>query len=147
MMRAPAPDVPIVRVGILALLLVVFGLALLYAYRSQTPSIPQVDVSQAILDINAGRIGAIDITASRATLEFRDSPGRREQTTIPEPDTVMAPAVSTYNGANPSQRIDLRYIDNGPGLIAVGPIVLSVVVVLLLGGLVYSLMMRSRRRL
>src|SRR2546425_11047780 len=40
--------------AVLTLLLVVMGLALLYAYRSQTPSAPQVSLTQAIQDVQAG---------------------------------------------------------------------------------------------
>ena len=146
-MRTPAPDVPIMKVGILALLLVVLGLALLYAYRSQTPSVPQVDATQALRDVNAGRIRAVVIAGNRVTLEFRDSPGYREQTTIPEPDTLIAPAVSNYNAANPSRAIDLRYTQDGQGLIPVGMIVLSVIPILLIGAILYYVMARARRRL
>lgn len=145
-MRSSGPDFPLVRVGILALLLVVMGLALLYAYRSQTPSIPQVDVTQALRDMNAGRIRAVVVDGNRATFEFRDSPAHREQTTIPEPDTVLARAVSDYNAANPSQAIDLRYARDGQGTSVVGPIILSLLPVLLIGGIFYYLLMRSRRR-
>ena len=144
-MRTPAPDVPIMKVGILALLLVVLGLALLYAYRSQTPSVPQVDATQALRDVNAGRIRAVVIAGNRATLEFRDNPAHREQTTILEPDTVLTRAVFDYNAANASQ-INLRYTDDGQGIGIVGPIILSLLPVLLIGGLFYYLMVRARRR-
>ena len=146
LMRSSGPDVSIVRVGILVLLLVVLGLALLYAYRSQTPSTPQVDVGHALVDINAGRIRAVVVAGNRATLEFRDSPAHREQTTIAEPDTVVAPTVSNYNSANPSRAIELRYTQDGQGIGVVGPIILSLLPVLLIGGIFFLLLVRSRRR-
>jgi len=145
LMRTSAPDLPIARVGILALLLVVLGLALLYAYRSQTPSVPQVDLSQAIQNINAGRVRAVTLSGNKATIEFRDSPSHREQTMLPQPDTVLAPAVSQYNAANPSQPIELRFVSGAPGDGVIVPIVLSLLPVLLIGGFFYYLMGTRRR--
>ena len=107
-MGGPAAGFAIVRVAVIALLLVVLGLGLLYAYRSQTPAVPEVDISQALQDINAGRIRVVTISGSRATLEFRDSSTHKEQTTVPQPDNILAPAVSNYNAAHPSQAIELR---------------------------------------
>ena len=66
------------------------GLALLYAYRSQTPTVPEVDITRAIQDINAGKIKTVTIIASSATLEFKDTTLGKEQTTLQEPDTLMA---------------------------------------------------------
>jgi hypothetical protein len=143
-LRTPGPDVPIMRVGLLALLLVVLGLALLYAYRSQTPSIPQVDVTQALRDVNAGRIKAVVVAGNKATFEFRDNPAHREQATILEPDTVLARAVFDYNAANPSQ-ITLRYTED-QGIGVAGPIILSLLPILLIGGTLYYVMVRARRR-
>jgi hypothetical protein len=144
--RGLAPGFATARVALLALLLVVMGLALLYAYRSQTPSMPEVDVTQAVRDIGAGRVRSVAIAGTRATLVFRDSPAHKEQTTIPEPDTILARAISDYNVANPSQPIDLRYVQEGEPVGVVGSIVLSLLPVLLIGGFFYYLMMKARDR-
>ena len=131
--------------GILTLLLVVMGLLLLYAYRSQTPSVPEVSITQAVQDISAGRVRAVTITGNRATLEFRDASSHKEQTTLPEPDTILARAVSDYNAANPSQPVKLTYQQEAQTIGVVGSIILSLLPVLLIGGLFYYLMMRARR--
>jgi hypothetical protein len=107
-MRGPSAGFAILRAAVIVLLLVVLGLGLLYAYRSQTPSIPEVDISQAVQDINAGRVRVVTISGSKATLEFRDYSTHKEQTTVPQPDNVVAPAVSNYNAAHPSEVIELR---------------------------------------
>ena len=107
-MRGPAAGFAVVRASFMVLLLVALGIGLLYAYRSQTPSVPEVDITQALQDINAGRVRAVTISGSRATLEFRDSTTHKEQTTVPQPDNVLAPAVSNYNAAHPSQAIELK---------------------------------------
>src|SRR4030081_967587 len=66
----PAPRSRVLQNGILTLLLVVMGLLLLYAYRSQTPTVPQVSVTQALQDINAGRVRTVTITGTTATLDL-----------------------------------------------------------------------------
>jgi hypothetical protein len=143
--RDSAPGLAIARVAALALVLVVLGIGLLYAYRSQTPSVPQVDLAQAIQNINAGRVRAVTVSGNAATIEFRDSPSHKEQTTLPQPDTVIAPAVSQYNAANPSQPIELRFVSGAPGDGVIVPIVLSLLPVLLIGGFFYYLMGARRK--
>jgi ATP-dependent Zn protease len=131
--------------AVLTLLLVVMGVALLYAYRSQTPSVPEVDVTQALRDINSGRVRAVTIAGTVATLEFRDSPAHREQTVLSNPDTVLARAVIDYNAATPSQPIELRYEQGGGQPIGViGSVVLGLLPVVLIGGF-FVYMMRTRR--
>jgi ATP-dependent Zn protease len=136
----------IARVAGLALLLVVLGIGLLYAYRSQTPSVPQVDLAQAIQNINTGRVRAVTVSGSAATLEFRDSPSHRERTTVPQPDNVLAPAVARYNAANPSQAVELRFAQDTQPVGLIVPIVLSLVPVFLIGGFFYYLMGARRGR-
>jgi ATP-dependent Zn protease len=146
-LRTPATGVPTMRVGILALLLVVLGLALLYLYRSQTPSTPQVSISQAVQDISAGRVNAVTFAGNRATLQFRDAPSQIEQTTLAEPDTLLLRAVANYNAANPSRAVALMYQAENQPIGLVGSILLSLVPVLLLGGFFYYVMARARRGL
>jgi ATP-dependent Zn protease len=120
------------------------GLALLYAYRSQTPSIPTVPVTQAIQDVQAGRVRSVVIRGSEATLELVN--GTRERTTIQQPDEVFAKAIVDYNAANPAHPVDLRYETESQTLPVIGSIVLSLLPVLLIGGFFYYMMMRARDR-
>ena len=140
-----APRSRVLQSGILTLLLVVMGLALLYAYRSQTPSVPQVDVTQALRDIGSGQVRAVTITGAMATLELKS--GLKEQTTVPEPDTLIGRAVADYNAANPSQPIQLKYVaETTQPFTVVGSIVLSLLPVLLISGFFFYLMREARRR-
>ena len=132
--------------AVLTLLLVVMGLALLYAYRAQTPSVPEVDITKALQDINAGQVKAVTIAGTRATLEFRDVTRGKEQTTIPEPDTILGRAVTDYNAAHPAQAIELRYVSESQPFSVVGSVILSLLPVLLIGGFFYYLMREARRR-
>src|SRR5207244_13173931 len=102
-----------------------------------TPALPQGAVSQALQDIGAGLVRAVTVTGNRATLEFRDNPTHKEQTTLPEPDTVLARAVSDYNTAHPSQPIELRYEQGTQTVGVIGSIVLSLLPVFLIGGSFY----------
>jgi hypothetical protein len=115
-MRGNPSGLVIVRLAVLVLLLVLLGLGLLYAYRSQTPSVPQVDLGHALGDIGAGRVRAVTIFADTATIEFRDSPSHQERTALPDSDTtlVLSSAVSTYNIGHPSQATELRFETKPP---------------------------------
>ena len=139
----PAPRSRLLQSGILTLLLVVMGLALLYAYRSQTPAVPEVDVTRALADINSGQVRAVTIAGSKATLVFKT--GATERTTVPQPDTIVGRAVADYNAAHPSQPIELTYESDTQPLSVVGSIILSLLPVLLIGGFFYYVMMRARR--
>jgi hypothetical protein len=142
--RGQAPRTRVLQNGLLTILLVIMGLALLYAYRSQTPAVVEVDVTQAVRDINAGLIRAVTVAGPRATLEFRDPARGKEQTTIPEPDTIIGKAVADYNATHASQPIELRYESGAQPISVIGSVLLSLLPVLLIGGFFYYLM-RSRR--
>jgi hypothetical protein len=146
-MRSPAAGFAIVRGAVIVLLLVVMGIGLLYAYRSQTPSTPEVDVSQALQDINAGRVRAVAIAGNKATLEFRDSPSHKEQTTVPQPDSVVLPAIVSYNAAHPSQPIEIQAVPESQPVVVLGAVILSLLPILLIGGFFYYVMREARRRL
>jgi len=129
--------------GLLTLLLVIMGLALLYAYRSQTPAVPEVSLTLALQEINAGRVRAVTVAGNMATLELKGGAGR-EQTTLPDPDTILVRAVADYNAANPSQAIELRYVSESQPVSVIGAVILSLLPVLLIGGFFFY-MMRTRR--
>ena len=137
------PRSRVLQNGILSLLLVVMGLLLLYAYRSQTPAVPEVDVTRALADINSGQVRAVTIAGSKATLVLRT--GATERTTVPQPDTIVGRAVADYNATHPSQLIDLTYESDTQPVSVIGSIILSLLPVLLIGGFFYYLMMRARR--
>ena len=89
-----------------AIVLFVVGVGLLYAYRAQTPAVPTVSLAQVLTEIQDGRVRAVTIERNQATLVLTD--GRTERTTIPEPDTILAQAVTTRNQADPPHVIELR---------------------------------------
>jgi cell division protease FtsH len=121
------------------------GLALLYAYRSQSPSVPEVDVSQAIQDVNAGKIKTVTFIANKATLQFKDLDTHKEQTTIPEPDTILTKALQDYNSSHSSSdQVGIKIQENSQTLSVVGSIVLSLLPVLLIGGFFFYMMRQAQ---
>jgi hypothetical protein len=144
----PSPSSPVaglLRVFLVVIALLVIGVGLLYAYRSQAPSVPEVDLSKALQDINTGRVRVINIVGNKATVVLTD--GRTEQTTIPEPDTVLAPAVTARNQADPPHVIELRVTQGSSDFSVVGSIFLSFLPLLLLVVLIFlaaSAFARSR---
>jgi len=132
------------RNGLLTLLLVVLGLGLLYAYRSQTPAVPSIPYSQAIQEVNAGQVRKVTIVESRATLELAS--GEKHQTFLPERDELLVKSVTDYNSANPSRPIVLEYQQQSETFSVIGSIFLSLLPVLLIGGFFYYMMRQAMRR-
>jgi len=130
--------------ALLAVVLVVMGLALLYAYRSQTPAVTSVPLSQAIQEVNAGQVVKVTVIGSRATLELRS--GDKQQTTAPQPDQLLQKTLADYNTANPSRQIVIDYQQEGASFGVIGPIFLSLLPVLLLGAFFIYLFRRSVSR-
>jgi hypothetical protein len=130
--------------GVLTLLLVVMGLALLYAYRSQTPSVQVIPFSQAISLVNAGQVVKVTVVAERATLELRN--GERQQTLLPNNDQVFQKALTDYNAANPARTIAIEYTSESQTFSVIGSTFLSLLPVLLIGGFFYYMMRRSMYR-
>lgn len=140
----PPPRSRVAQNAVLALLLVILGLALLYAYRSQTPSVPEVALTTALHDVSAGQVKTVTIAGTRATLELRDVTRGKEQTTLQDPDTTLGRAITEYNAAHPSQAIELRYVSESQPVSVIGSIILSLLPVFLIGGF-FLYLMRNRR--
>ena len=129
---------------LLVLVLIVMGIALLYAYRSQTPSVQSVVYSQAIQEISSGQVVKVTITGARATLELRN--GQKQETTVPQPPAAFEKALMDYNAANPTRPVALAYQPESPGFQVILSILLSLLPVLLLGAFFLYLTSRLRPR-
>ena len=129
---------PIFAVAVL-ILAVVLGLGLLYAYRSQTPAIPQIAMTQAIQEIQQARVSDVGIEGNRATLALVDD--TREVVSLPDPVTAspLVQAVIEYNRANPSRPITLRFDQGTPFPGAAVGILLSLLPLVVLVALVVAL--------
>lgn len=142
---APRPT-SLFRNGVLTLLLVVMGLGLLYAYRSQTPAMQTVTITQALQEVNAGQVKKVTIFpgANRAVLELAN--GDKHQTNLPERDEFFQKALFDYNSANPSRQIIIDYQQESQTFSVIGSIFLSLLPVLLIGGFFYYMMRQAQRR-
>ena len=131
--------------ALLAVVLVVMGLALLYAYRSQTPAVATIPMSQALQEINGGQVKKVTIVANKATLEL-NSPPEKQQTTLPDRDEVFQKALADYNNTNPTRQIVIDYRPEDSSFAVIGSIFLSLLPVLLLGAFFTYLFRRSVSR-
>jgi len=108
--RRPLVSGPIGFIALVALV-TFLGLGLLYAYRSQTPAVPTVPMTQALAAIQDGQVDQILLENDRATLTLYN--GTREQTNVGSRD-VLLQAVTEYNRAHPAKDIQIRYDDRYP---------------------------------
>jgi hypothetical protein len=130
--------------ALLAVVLVVLGLGLLYAYRAQTPAVVSVAMSQAIQEVNAGQVVKVTVTGNKATLELRGD--GQHQTTLPDRDEVFQKTLADYNTANPTRQIVIDYQQEAASFGVIGSIFLSLLPVLLLGAFFSYLFRRSVSR-
>ena len=118
------------------------GLALLYAYRSQTPSVPTVPVTSAIQEINQGSVKSVTIIGNTAAIELTS--GQKQQTKIADKDDIFQKAIVDYNTANPTRQVDLKYEENSQTFSVIGSILLSLLPVLLIGGFFFYMMRQAQ---
>jgi cell division protease FtsH len=118
------------------------GLALLYAYRSQTPSVTPVQYTQAQQEINAGQVKKVTIVANQATIELQN--GDKQQVKLPDrPDTFQKYLVD-YNAANPSKPIIYEFQQESATFSVIGSIFLSLLPVVLIGGFFFYMMRQAQ---
>jgi ATP-dependent Zn protease len=150
-MRAAERRGPLMRVssgiGVVAAvaLVVVLGVGLLYAYRSQTPAMPAVSYTQALSEIQNGQVRSVVIEGQRATLTLAD--GTHQQLTVPDNGDGLRTAVTDRSRADPTRPIDLRYSAEPPGALMFVPVLVSLVPLLVLIALILlaaSVVSRSR---
>ena len=86
------------------------GLALLYAYRSQTPSVQTIEITKAIQEIQSGQVKKVTIItgSNRATIELIAT-GDKQQTNLPDKDEVFQKALFDYNTVNPTRQMTIDY--------------------------------------
>jgi len=119
------------------------GLALLYAYRSQTPSVPEVPVSVAVQHVNGGQIKSVTLIGNKATLEFKDSTKGKELTTLQDQDQLFTKALYDYNATH-ADGVIIDNKENNQTFSVVGSIVLSLLPVLLIGGFFFYMMRQAQ---
>ena len=139
-----SPESSVIRLALLAVLLVVMGVALLYAYRAQSPSNTPVPISQAISQIQSGQVRAVAISGDQASLDLKD--GTRQVTTIGSPSDAFEKIITDYNATHTgSQAITWSKQTGTQTFGAIGSILLSLLPVILIGGFIYYMLRQPRR--
>ena len=129
--------------GILTALLVVMGLALLFAYRSQDKAATVVDLSEAKSKIQAGQVSLVAIQGTTATLTLTDNTTKL-QAKLPERDDSFVQTLDAYNAANRSREVKYRIEESSQTLGIVGSLLVSLLPVLLIGGFFIYMMRQAQ---
>ncbi|HEY8657101.1 MAG TPA: ATP-dependent zinc metalloprotease FtsH [Candidatus Limnocylindria bacterium] len=134
--------------GILTLLLVVMGVALLYAYKAQTPAASTVGYSQAIDEVNSGQVKEVSISGTIATVTLNDGVSTKQIVNIgDDKDGLFKKAILDYNtanGNNAAKRVNLVLPQESQTFGIIGSILLSLLPVLLIGGFFIYMMRQAQ---
>jgi len=131
-----------VKNGILTALLVVMGLALLFAYQKQSPAAEEITVTDAVQAVQAGRVKSITVSGNKATVVLTDD--KKQQATINDRNEGFEQTILEYNKANPGRLVDLKYAPESGTLGFVGSLLLSLLPVLLIGGFFIYMMRQAQ---
>lgn len=120
---APQSGGSVARLAMLTLLLIVMGLGLLYAYRSQSPDFAPISYSEAVRAINAGQVRTVTIMGNSATLELQT--GEKQVAGLPDRPEAFQKVLDDHNSANPSRPIPYQYQPENAALSTIASILLS----------------------
>ncbi|HEV2249895.1 MAG TPA: ATP-dependent zinc metalloprotease FtsH [Candidatus Limnocylindria bacterium] len=137
-------DNRIFKNGILTLLLVLMGVALLYAYRAQSPSAAVATYDKVVSEIQAGQVSKVTISGATATIEKTD---KTQETVNIGTDTAgtFQKTVLDYNNTQPaSNRVTLTIQPDSQTFGIIGSVLLSLLPVLLIGGFFVYMMRQAQ---
>ena len=126
------------------MLLVLMGVALLYAYRAQSPSAAPVLISQAIAEIQSGQVKSVTISGDQATIDLKDGT-THQVTTVGTPSDSFEKVLTDYNATHdPSQQINWGKQKDSQTFGIIGSVLLSLLPVLLIGGFFVYMMRQAQ---
>ncbi len=118
------------------------GVALLYAYRAQSPATKEVTLTEAIAKVNQGQVKTLTLNGNtKATLETTD--GTRYQVALTGDDTFTK-AVLDYNTTHQDKTVNIKVEQESPTLGLIGSVLLSLLPVLLIGGFFIYMMRQAQ---
>ena len=129
----------------MTLLLVVMGVAALYAYsQKQTPA-DTVDYSKAVQEIQTGQVKSITTTIGGNTAQIELKDGKKQQTTISSPDNFDK-LVTDYNAAHPSpdQQIAYRPVQESQTFQWLGQLLIAILPIVFIAGLFLYMMRQAQ---
>jgi cell division protease FtsH len=120
------------------------GVALLYAYRAQSPSATQVPYSQAVAEIQSGQVKKVTLNGDTATLDKIDN--TQETVTVGANDGgAFQKIVVDYNATQPkSNQMVLTLQKDSATFGIIGSVLLSLLPVLLIGGFFVYMMRQAQ---
>jgi hypothetical protein len=93
----------VIRLVALALLVIILGIGLLYAYRAQSPSGTPVPYSQAVTEIQGGQVRLVTFNSDTATIDLML--GARQTVTLgTDARAELLRIVTDYNSTVPPDR-------------------------------------------
>jgi ATP-dependent Zn protease len=130
-------DSRVIRIAVLTLLLIIAGVAILYAYRAQSPSSRIVSYERAVTDIQSGQVKSVVVTGDTATIDQLD--GTRETATIGSNDGgVFQKVILDYNATQPvDKKITLSIQSDSRGVGIIGSVLLSSIPIFLFAALLF----------
>jgi cell division protease FtsH len=124
------------------------GVALLYAYKAQTPAASTVGYSQAIDEVNSGQVKEVSISGTIATVTLNDGVSTKQIVNIgDDKDGLFKKAILDYNtanGNNAAKRVNLVLPQESQTFGIIGSILLSLLPVLLIGGFFIYMMRQAQ---
>jgi cell division protease FtsH len=126
------------------MLLVLMGVALLYAYRAQSPSAQIVSYDKAVSEIQSGLVTKVTINGDSATIEKVDK--STEMVNIGANDNgAFQKIVTDYNATQPAgSRVNLSFQKDSQTFGIIGSVLLSLLPVLLIGGFFVYMMRQAQ---
>jgi ATP-dependent Zn protease len=106
---------PTVWILLALVVVLIIGPGLLYAYRSQSPAMQTIPVTQAVSEIQAGQVTEVVIEENRATLTLTD--GSHQVTNMAFGDETLLRAVVTRNQSDPAHPVQVRTQPAAPNLL------------------------------
>jgi 2-iminobutanoate/2-iminopropanoate deaminase len=129
--------------AVITLLLVVFGIAVLYAYGQKQPPSQTVDYSQAVAEIQQGKVKVVETTIGGNTAQLELKDGTKQQTTVPSPDNFDK-LITDYNAAHPDQPIAYRPVQDGQPAQWLGQLLIAILPIVFIAGLFLYMMRQAR---
>ncbi|HVR88634.1 MAG TPA: ATP-dependent zinc metalloprotease FtsH [Candidatus Limnocylindria bacterium] len=120
------------------------GVALLYAYRAQSPAAAPILVSQAIAEIQSGQVKSVTISGDQASIDLRDNT-THQLTTIGDKSDSFEKVLTDYNATHDkSQEIIWGRQKDSQTFGIIGSVLLSLLPVLLIGGFFVYMMRQAQ---
>jgi cell division protease FtsH len=120
------------------------GVALLYAYRAQSPSAQIASYDKAVSEIASGQVTKVTVSGDTAVIEKIDK--STETVNIgPNDNGAFTKTVTDYNATQPvASRIQLNFQKDSQTFGIIGSVLLSLLPVLLIGGFFVYMMRQAQ---